>query len=140
AAVVTIRRIRRSRPIPGRLAVRTLAALTVPYPAALRARLLSLPDVHAAEIAHLDALLGERLADAALRAIRRARLSPRDVDFVASHGHTAAHFPDRARGGATLQIGQPAVIAERTEIETVADFRPRDVAAGGEGAPLVPFA
>src|SRR5438105_2923591 len=62
AAVV---RIRRSRQTRGRLAVRTLAAVTVPYPAALRARLLSLPDVHAAEIAHLDALLGERLADAA---------------------------------------------------------------------------
>jgi anhydro-N-acetylmuramic acid kinase len=61
------------------------------------------------------------------------------VAFVASHGHTAVHLP-RRDGGATVQIGQPAVVAERTGIRTVADFRPRDVAAGGEGAPLVPFA
>jgi len=58
------------------------------------------------------------------------------VDAIASHGQTVAHHPDER---ATLQIGDPSVIAERTGCTTVADFRPRDVAAGGEGAPLTPF-
>src|SRR5262245_52815042 len=117
--------------------VRTLAALTVPYDDAFRRRLLALPDVGALELARLDVEIGERLAAAATRVLRRARVDARRVEFVASHGHTAAHVP---RGGASLQIGQPAVIAERTGLRVVADFRPRDVAARGEGAPLVPFA
>jgi anhydro-N-acetylmuramic acid kinase len=58
------------------------------------------------------------------------------VDAIASHGQTVAHHPEVR---ATLQIGDPSVVAERTGCTTVADFRPRDVAAGGEGAPLAPF-
>ena len=119
-----------------RVRVETIAARTTPYPARLRARLLALPHADALEVAALDAELGERLAAAALDVVRRGGRRPSGVAFVASHGHTAAHVPGRA----TLQIGQPAVIAERTGIGVVADFRPRDVAAGGEGAPLVPFA
>jgi anhydro-N-acetylmuramic acid kinase len=134
AALVEIRTGRDGRP-----RVRTRASLTVPYPAALRARLLCVPDVDAREVARLDVEIGERLAAATLRLLKAARVPARRVAFVASHGHTVAHLPSR-RGGATLQVGQPAVIAERTGIEVVADFRPRDVAAGGEGAPLVPFA
>jgi len=140
AALVEISGLSRPRgPSGGRPTVRTLAALTVPYPAAFRARLLGLPHVDALGLARLDVEVGERLAAAVLRVLARARVPARRVAFVASHGHTAAHVPARGRGGATLQIGQPAVIAERTGIRTVADFRPRDVAAGGEGAPLVPF-
>ena len=131
--------VRISRGDGGRPTIRTVAALTVPYPAAFRARLLALPDVDALEVARLDVELGERLAGAVLRVLARAGVLARRVAFVASHGHTAAHVPARGRGGATLQVGQPAVISERTGIRTVADFRPRDVAAGGEGAPLVPF-
>jgi len=129
--------------------VRTLLARTTPYPASLRARLLRLPDVDALELARLDVELGERWARATLDLLARAGRRPHEIAFVASHGHTAAHLSSSASRragtahegrGATLQIGQPAILAERTGIETVADFRPRDVAAGGEGAPLVPWA
>jgi len=120
--------------------VTTLAALTVPYDARFRARLLALPDVTARELARLHVDVGERLAAAVQAVLRRARMPAARVAFVASHGHTAVHLPRRGGGGATLQIGDPAVVAERTGLAVVADFRPRDVAAGGEGAPFVPWA
>ena len=88
------------------------------------------------ELAALDVLLGERFAAAALAVCREAGIDAAGVDAVASHGQTVAHHPEL---GATLQIGDPSRSAERTGLTTVADFRPRDVAAGGEGAPLAPF-
>lgn len=124
----------------GAPAVATLAALTVPYDAAFRRRLLALPDVTVRELARLHVELGERFAAATRAVLARARVPAARVAFVASHGHTAVHLPRRGGGGATLQVGDPALLAERTGLEVVADFRPRDVAAGGEGAPLVPFA
>ena len=89
-----------------------------------------------AELASLDVELGEHFAEAAQAVAGEAGLSLREVDAVASHGQTVAHHPELR---ATLQIGNAAVIAERTGCTTVADFRPRDIAAGGEGAPLAPF-
>jgi len=104
--------------------IHRLAAAQVPGPEALR------------ELARLDVLLGERFAAAAAALAEQAGIALDDVDAIASHGQTVAHHPeDRA----TLQIGDPSVIAERSGVATVADFRPRDVAAGGEGAPLAPF-
>jgi anhydro-N-acetylmuramic acid kinase len=88
------------------------------------------------ELAALDVALGERFAEAALAVCRAAGVAPGAIDAIASHGQTVAHHPELR---ATLQIGDPSLIAERTGITTVADFRPRDVAAGGEGAPLAPF-
>jgi anhydro-N-acetylmuramic acid kinase len=90
----------------------------------------------ARELALLDVALGERLASAALQLLAAARMSPRDLSFVASHGQTVWHEP----GKATLQLGSPAVLAERLGVRVVSDFRSRDVAAGGQGAPLVPLA
>ena len=104
--------------------VHTLAAGRVPGPDVLR------------ELASLDVLLAERFAEAAAAAASDARVSLDAVRAIASHGQTVAHCPERK---ATLQIGDPSVIAERTGCTVVADFRPRDLAAGGEGAPLVPF-
>src|SRR6266550_2503054 len=68
--------------------------------------------------------------------LAQAKVAPRDVSFIASHGQTIWHEPGRA----TLQLGDPAVIAERVGVRVVSDFRSRDVAAGGQGAPLVPLA
>ena len=87
------------------------------------------------ELATLDVELGERFA-AAAAAVADGAGGLASVDAVASHGQTIAHHPEQH---ATLQIGDPSVVAERTGCTTVADFRARDVAAGGEGAPLAPF-
>jgi anhydro-N-acetylmuramic acid kinase len=81
--------------------------------------------------------LGEQFARSALHLLKTARVSPRRIEVIGSHGHTIYHGP-RDTVPSTLQIGEPAVIAQRTGIAIVANFRPRDIAAGGEGAPLVP--
>jgi len=88
------------------------------------------------DLALLHVALGERFAAAILQLLAAARTSPNDLAFVASHGQTIWHEPGRA----TLQLGDPAVIAERLGVRVVSDFRARDVAAGGQGAPLVPLA
>lgn len=85
----------------------------------------------------LDMALGELFAEAANAAIKKAGLAKKDISAIGSHGQTIRHRP-RADHPFTLQIGNPSVIAERTGITTVADFRARDMAAGGQGAPMVP--
>ncbi len=88
------------------------------------------------EYAALDALLAEHLAAAALRVVEDAGVAPTQVTAIASHGQTVGHFPE---AGGTLQLGSPSRIAEASGIRTVGNFRVRDMAAGGEGAPLAPF-
>jgi anhydro-N-acetylmuramic acid kinase len=108
-----------------------------PYASAQRDRLLrALDGASLAKLARLDFELGAWLADAALAVIGAAGLVPRDVRAIASHGHTIWHEAPVA----TWQIGQSAVIAERTGVDVISDFRVRDVAAGGQGAPLVAIA
>src|SRR5437867_8151199 len=88
------------------------------------------------EVAFLHVALGERFAAAVLALLASSKTNPRDLSFIASHGQTIWHEPGRA----TLQLGDAAVLAERLGVRVVSDFRARDVAAGGQGAPLVPLA
>lgn len=88
------------------------------------------------DIAFLHVALGERFAGAVLALLAQARVAPQELAFVASHGQTIWHEPGRA----TFQLGDAAVLAERLGVQVVSDFRARDVAAGGQGAPLVPLA
>jgi anhydro-N-acetylmuramic acid kinase len=115
--------------------------VSTPFARPLRERIFRLAEANAAELCDLDVLLGESFAEAAVAVAAAAGVPLADVDLIGSHGQTAVHHPRSAgRVGATLQIGEAAVIAERTGCPVVSDFRVRDVAAGGEGAPLVPLA
>ena len=123
----------------GRAAVRLRHFLTVPFGSALRKCLAeSLPpnDAVASCVAELNFALGEAFASAVLSAAQAWGLDLRPVDVIGSHGQTLYHA---ATEGVTLQIGEPAVIAQRTGITCVADFRVADMALGGQGAPLVPY-
>jgi anhydro-N-acetylmuramic acid kinase len=119
-----------------------LAFETVSYGRSLRDRLRSLAEGEGtpASLARADVEVGEAFARAALQ-VTAAVGRKRRPDFVASHGQTVWHEPRRGRRStATLQIGCAAVIAERLGCPVVSDFRSRDAAAGGQGAPLVPYA
>lgn len=107
--------------------VRTLAHATVRYDAAMRRRLLAAPQATAAELCGLNVVLSRWFA----RAVRR--VWGRGVEAIGSHGHTVWH-----ERGATLQIGDPSLLALEFRVPVVSDFRAADVAAGGTGAPLVP--
>jgi anhydro-N-acetylmuramic acid kinase len=122
--------------------IETLATHYQPYTPDERAGLLRLIESGTlADLCAWDAYLGERFAQAALAVIRNA--APPRVDFIGSHGQTVWHAPDAQVLGAptpnTLQIGQPDVIAARVGVPVVADFRTRDIAYGGQGAPLAPL-
>ena len=121
--------------------VELLSLSRSPYPKALRERVSSSFTGNARDICGLNFELGEFFAKAALKAVREAGLTLKDIDLIGSHGQTIYHIPGGAgRPASTLQIGEGAVIAARTGVVTVSDFRPADIAAGGQGAPLVPYA
>jgi anhydro-N-acetylmuramic acid kinase len=105
---------------------------TRPYPRALRASLLRAPGLEAPQLAHLSL----EVADAFVRAVRSVAGRWRRIDLLGSHGQTVFHGGSRG----TLQIGEADRIAEGLRVAVVSDFRQRDVAAGGEGAPLTPYA
>ncbi|MBN1509597.1 MAG: anhydro-N-acetylmuramic acid kinase [Sedimentisphaerales bacterium] len=138
AAIVDIRERR----------VRVLAFDTYPYRATLQSEILRLCRPESARldaICHYNHVLGEVFAEAVVRLCNESGISLDSIDLIGSHGQTIYHNPNGGRYAgrfvrSTLQIGEPSVIAQRTGITTVADFRPRDMAAGGEGAPLVPYA
>jgi len=112
--------------------------LTQPYTPAQRAWLLSLCDPatsHVEAICRANMELGELFAQAVFAVAERAGMALHQIDLIGSHGQTIYHIPGRA----TLQIGEPAVIANRTGVVTVGDFRPADIALGGQGAPLIPY-
>jgi anhydro-N-acetylmuramic acid kinase len=117
------------------------AFCTHPWPGDLADRirtLLATGTGSLAELAALNVELGHALADAADAVRQRAGLPWEAIDLIGSHGQTIWHAP-HGPWPATWQMGEPAVIAARTGVTAVADFRPADVAMGGQGAPLVPL-
>jgi anhydro-N-acetylmuramic acid kinase len=121
---------------------------TFPYLAELRRSILQLCGAESrnvADVCHFNFVLGEVFAESVLKLCKKSGIGLSTIDLIGSHGQTIYHNPKGRRFGkktvrATLQIGEPSIIAQRTGVTTVADFRPRDMAAGGQGAPLVPFA
>lgn len=133
---------------PPKLKARLLGHTPAKFPPALRKEILRIAEqqpISASELSQLNFRLGELFADAALSACRTFRVPPSRVALIGSHGQTIFHEgrPVPYFGSptaSTLQIGEPSVIAARTGITTVGDFRPADIALGGQGAPLVPYA
>src|SRR6185295_1004421 len=128
------------------LRVAPLTWTTYPYPPRLRTQLLRVAQHGSVDqICHLNVVLGEIFARAVHRVVRTAGVRIADVELIGSHGQTIHHRPAPIREPgigvirSTLQIADPSVIAERTGVTTVAGFRMRDVAAGGQGAPLTPY-
>ncbi len=127
--------------------VRLLAFSTTPYPEAVRTRILRIASgepTTARDVSQLNFLLGELFAKGALKICRRGRVSPQSLTVIGSHGQTVYHQGTSTREAgrrvaSTLQIAEPAVIAARTGVPVVADFRTADMAVGGQGAPLVPM-
>lgn len=120
---------------------RIVGGAEYPIEGALRTELRGLATPGASEIDRLgwaDHALGDALADAATRFLSKQKLTPEQIRAIGSHGQTIRHRPDSAHPF-TLQIGDPNRIAYRTGIDTIADFRRADMAAGGQGAPLVPL-
>jgi anhydro-N-acetylmuramic acid kinase len=133
---------------PPHLAANLLKHSSSKFPAALRKEILRVAEQHpitARELSQLNFRLGEVFAGAAVAACRRFGVSTKRIALIGSHGQTIFHQgkPTLYLGrptASTLQIGEPSVIAARTGITTVGDFRPADIALGGQGAPLVPYA
>jgi anhydro-N-acetylmuramic acid kinase len=120
----------------------------VPFPDSARDTILRLANgalTTTAEISSLNFQLGEEFAQAAIAACKKWRVPLEKISLIGSHGQTVFHlgtsarFQGKVRAPSTLQIGEASIIAERTGIPTVSDFRPADMAAGGQGAPLIPF-
>jgi len=133
---------------PPRVSAKLLNHTSINFPPQLRKEILRVAEqqlISAANLSQLNFRLGEVFAEAALTACRRFRVSPKKIALIGSHGQTIFHqgqpVPYFGRKiASTLQIGEPAIIAARTGITTIADFRPADIAQGGQGAPLVPYA
>jgi anhydro-N-acetylmuramic acid kinase len=119
-----------------RTRIDTIAFRSLPYARKTRELLLSVSnaDTHTAMISRLNFALGDLYAKALIETARKARIAMDSIQLIGCHGQTIFH-----ERGNSLQIGEAAVIAERTGIPVVSNFRARDIAAGGQGAPLVPF-
>ncbi len=127
--------------------VRLLEFENIPFPEGVRAQIFELFDTEQAsvdKVGYMNVLLGELYAGAAESVVRKAGLTMPEIDYIGSHGQTVYHHPEVIQKDGfpiryTVQIGEGAVISNRTRIPCVSDFRVADMAAGGQGAPLVPF-
>lgn len=126
--------------------IETVAIYARPYPKRVREAILGVSNTttHTAAISRLNVLLGELYAEAVLAACQENRLPVASVELIGCHGQTIFHEGQGTKIlgrtiASTMQIGEAAVIAERTGIPVISNFRTRDMAAGGKGAPLVPY-
>ncbi|MCL2421642.1 MAG: anhydro-N-acetylmuramic acid kinase AnmK [Defluviitaleaceae bacterium] len=122
--------------------VEEIAFENFPFPAGMQERIFHLfEDATAKDICHMNFLLGGLFADAAIAIAKKAGIPIEAVDLIGSHGQTIYHIAEALEGDirSTLQIGEGAVIAHQTGVVTICDFRTADMAAGGTGAPLVPY-
>jgi anhydro-N-acetylmuramic acid kinase len=132
---------------PPTLNAKLLGHTSVKFPSALRKEILRVAEQHAitaGALSQLNFRLGEVFADAAIAACEKLSISPKKIALIGSHGQTIFHQGKPANflgrpTASTLQVGEPALVASRTGITTVGDFRPADIALGGQGAPLVPY-
>src|SRR5689334_2202480 len=132
---------------PPNLKAKLLGHTSFNFPPALRKEILRAAEqqpISAGELSQLNFRLGHIYSDAVLAACRKFRIPPRRVDLIGNHGQTIFHQGQSSNcfgspTASTLQIGEGSVIAARTGITTVSDFRPADMALGGQGAPLVPY-
>ena len=112
-----------------------------PFPQEIRTTLAAAignpQEMSGLEMARLDARLGEVFAQAAIILMDQAGVEPQDIRAIGSHGQTLYHAPDEDPP-ITIQVGSPALIAEHSGIDVIADFRSADLAAGGQAAPLAP--
>ena len=133
---------------PPNLKIKLLGHVKQKFPPQIRKEILRVAEQNPltpGEFSQLHARLGQVYAAAALNACKKLKISPRKVDLIGNHGQTIFHQGQpvnflAAKTASTLQIGDGSVIAALTGITTVSDFRPADIALGGQGAPLVPFA
>lgn len=127
--------------------VKLVEFITIPYDASLRTRLLDIAcgtSYGSEEICKMNFLLGHLSTTACYEVCKKAGIDISDIDFIGSHGHTIYHQPNEIlyfnqRITSTLQIGEASIISEAFNCPVVSDFRVRDMAAGGLGAPLVPY-
>ncbi|MBI3313245.1 MAG: anhydro-N-acetylmuramic acid kinase [Candidatus Omnitrophica bacterium] len=111
---------------------------TFAYPENLRAQILKAQSLRTPELSRLNFSLGDFFAACTLRFLKKTRTAPSKITVIGSHGQTVYHGPGDLPPN-TLQIGEAAILRARTDIPVVSDFRPSDIAAGGQGAPLIPF-
>ncbi|PYV85787.1 MAG: anhydro-N-acetylmuramic acid kinase [Acidobacteria bacterium] len=120
---------------------------SVPFDSKVRDQLLRVASgrlVSAQVISHLNFLLGILYSEAVFKLCKGARIDLHQLDLIGSHGQTIFHQSEPSvfcgrKIASTLQIGEPSFLAENTGVTTISDFRPRDMAAGGKGAPLIPY-
>src|SRR5215475_12096653 len=132
---------------PPSLQIKLLNHTGIAFPIAVRKEILRVAEqnpITSGELSQLHSRLGHIYADAALAACKKFRVSPSKIDLIGNHGQTIFHqgAPVNylgAKTASTLQIGEGSIIAARTGITTISDFRPADMALGGQGAPLVPY-
>lgn len=133
---------------PPKLKSKLVGHASFPIPKPVRQKILQIAEgtpLPAAEISQLNFRLGNLFAEAAIATCKKLRVPVKSLDLIASHGQTIFHQGPPvpylgAKTSSTLQIGEPSIIAARTGVTTIGDFRPADMAQGGQGAPLVPFA